>query len=326
MSIVKPWKSSSITITISLATVTYRSIYQSMRKAGITILASGFRHEPMVCMMVPNLALAVLKSSLLTLCLMACIMETAAQSWKPVDSLSFDDEILAVSRDALGNLYIASEEGQLLKLSSSLEVLGTSGEAGPGRISSIDAQQVLKVFVFYRYKQQYRFFNRFLNPIQPPQNVETGLNALYGLAAMSSDQMIWLIHADRLRLQKYNPILQQIVVDTDLRYYLTGDLQLKKLIEHNNRLYLHQKDEILVFDAMGNFMRKLAPEIESAFSLDHHRLYYMQEGTLVSFNLDNNEIRSTGITYRQPIDYLLSYDNSHYLFSGKKLIVFRKFF
>ncbi len=247
-----------------------------------------------------------------------------AQQWYIVDSLSFKETVVSVSRDLTGNLYLAYASGKLRKYDDTLLLMASSHEGSPDLISSIDASQILKILVFYQEPQQFQFFNRFLNPIHSPQSFNTESFAHFSIATLSSDQMIWLINDDLMRLQKYNPILQEFVVDTDLSYYLQGNFQVSKLAEHKNRLYMQYNDEILVFDFMGNFINKLPLEIKGPFSLHQDHLFFLQKEKLFKYHLEKMEVVDVGITSQEKVIFLLSDSKRHYLLTEKKIIVFRE--
>lgn len=274
-------------------------------------------------MMERNLSFAALRNSFLFLILANFSLEVQAQQWRKADSLTFRHEVTSVSQDVTGNIYIADNAGILRKYSNTLELLA-SNEGSTDQISNINAAQVLKIFAFYQNTQEFQLFNRLLNPIQPPQSFQTEIFARYSAATISSDQMIWLVNDDRLRLQKYNPILQEVIIDTDLSYYIEGDVEIKSLLEHNNRLYMQQHQEILIFDFMGNFLSKLPLEVYGSFSLHHDGLFFLQGEKLAKYHLGKMEMREVGIKFRDDLTHILSSNDSHYLFSGKKLIVFRK--
>lgn len=249
-----------------------------------------------------------------------------AQQWGKADSIEMDNEIQAVSMDVAGNLYVADARGVITKYDRTLTQLTSSSEARFNSIRSIDANQMLKVFVFYQTTQQYQFLNRFLNPLQPPQNIEAEGFAQYDAATLSEDQMIWLVNNDRVRLQKYNPILQEMIIDTDLSYFLVGEGPTKSLQEHNNRLYLHHQWEIMMFDAMGNFMSKLPFETEKPFTLYRESLYYLEEGKLLRYHLGTMETIIVNLTPPEKIKFMLCGDDMRFfLFTSRKIIAYHKF-
>ena len=277
-------------------------------------------------MTVNNLYSAILRGSVFLSLSIVCLPYTLlAQQWNRVDSLHFSDEILAASMDMVGHLYVADAEGKITKYDRTLARVASSSEARFNTVSYVDANQMLKLFIFYQTTQQYQFLNRFLNPLQPPQNIESEGFAQYSAATLSDDQMIWLVNEDRLRLQKYNPILQEVIVDTDLSYFLTGDEQTKTLQEHNNRLYLHHQQEILMFDSMGNFMSKLPFETEQPFCLYRENLYYIQEERLLRYDVGTMETTSVDIVPPEEVRFLFCDDKILFLFSSQRVIVYRKF-
>ena len=252
-------------------------------------------------------------------------IKVQAQQWTISDSLSLNAAVRSVSSDVLGNLYVANHKGELSRYSASLEKQETYSNQQLETISALDAGQMLRIFAFYEETQQFQFFNRFLNPLHPPKGFshKSG-TAQIGTATMSSDQMIWLVDEANLRLQKYNPILEQVILSMDLSYYVTGVLEAKSLKERNNQLFLHQQDEILVFDFMGNFISKLPLQISGPFSIYENRLYYCQDNQVFVYRLDNMQTTSVHTLREEDVEFVIGTKDKLYLFSKKKIRALRK--
>ena len=275
-------------------------------------------------MMENRLHLLVLKSKAFLLFLWLLAPTLMAQSWTAVDSMSIHSSLSAASTDAVGNLYLADKQGTLSRYSPDLRKQESFSEQQIRLISSLDADQLLRIFAFYEENQKYQLFNRFLNPMHPPRDFKLKANSRLNSATMSSDQMIWLVDETNFRLLKYNPILEEVILDTDLSYYINGTLQVNQLQEHNNRLFLHQQNEILVFDFMGNFISKLPLTLEGPFTFYGQTLYYCGDGQILVYDLASLQTTSTGFHPRKKINFMLSADDKLFLFSVKQLIVIRK--
>lgn len=96
---------------------------------------------------------------------------------------------LSVSFDALGHLYIASEPGVLSKYDRQLEEVQSYSSPALGKITSLDATQMLKVFAFYENRQEFQYFDRFLTPSQT-SSIKTAPFSHFSAATLSNDQMI----------------------------------------------------------------------------------------------------------------------------------------
>ena len=245
------------------------------------------------------------------------IVEVSAQSDKvPSDSITATNKIMAASLSPMETLYLVDVEGTITRYDVKL-----TGQKKPrvnlAGATSIDAKQLLKIFVFYGDRQQYQFLDRYLTPINIPQQLNKSSDSEYELASLSSDQMIWLADPVNLRLRKYNPILHELVVDTDLSYYLRGELNLRSLKEKSNLLFVQNKSTVLVFDNMGNYISKLPLEAES-FDIRSNKLYYYKEGEIWLYDLEKLLTIRTGIKERDTIvDLLCSQDNLYVVLRDK---------
>ncbi len=266
----------------------------------------------------------VLKNKIFLLYFSLLGLDLEAQTWFPTDSLRLQSAISAVSSDASGNLYLAEKEGQLSRYSSQFQKQESYSNPQFSMISTLDAEQMLRIFTFYRETQQFQFFNRFLTPLQPPANFLLGGTSQVGAAAMSSDQMIWLIDEANLRLLKYNPILENVMITTDLTYYIDGSLNVKNLQEHNNRLFLHQQDEMLVFDFMGNFISKLPPKIEGPSAFYGQKLYYCHDEQLFVHHLESMRTTFTGININKEVSFILCTGEKLFLVLDDNVIAYKK--
>ena len=284
-------------------------------------------HSLTVFMMGQLLRLPALINSLATLLILLGASGLSAQQWTSMDSLALPSKVSAVSIDLRGNLYIAYQSGMLRQYAATLQQQRNSGKSQYGTIRALDASQMLKVFAFYEESQQFQFFDRFLNPLQPPRSF--GFDQMAGsssyqvnAATMSADQTLWLLDETRFSLIKYHPILEQIIVDVDLSYYANQNLEVRELKEYNNRLFLHHKDEILVFDALGNYINKLPLSVNDSFAIFGESVYYLEQDEVWTYNLANMQTLPIGITSKEPVSHMLCSGDKLYLFLPDKLKVF----
>lgn len=188
----------------------------------------------------------------------------------------------AASIDKTGNVFISNARGEVRKYSSLGELLATFTPQQPSAISSIEAWQMLRVFVFYDKSQQYIFLDRFLNASQP-QLLEDVIQGFASHATTGEDNSLWLINETTLALEKYDLRTGRQLVSTDLTLFLDKDFQFFGLKTYQNKIYISMGTQgMLVFDAFGSFIQKLPLDNITHFNFYNDELYYL-DGNHIHF-------------------------------------------
>ncbi|WPP52553.1 hypothetical protein [Catalinimonas niigatensis] len=237
-----------------------------------------------------------------------------------LDSLALHN-VTTVSHDALGNLYLSTADGALMKLNKQLVVEQNHSSVYIPRLTSLEAAQMLKVFTFYQNSQQFQFFDRFLTP-SPTNTIKTKMPSHFSAATLSNDQMIWLYDDTHLQLIKYNPILEEVILKIDIQYFLPVNAQVKALKEYGNRLYLWQNNELLVFDFLGNLIQKLPVDISKPFSFYENQLYYSEGTQVCGYDLSTMQQKRYSFPLSQEIRFVIRIESHFFLFTKDQLKVF----
>ncbi|MDF9795511.1 hypothetical protein OKW21_000774 [Catalinimonas alkaloidigena] len=227
---------------------------------------------------------------------------------------------LSVSFDALGHLYIASEPGVLSKYDRQLEEVQSYSSPALGKITSLDATQMLKVFAFYENRQEFQYFDRFLTPSQT-SSIKTAPFSHFSAATLSNDQMIWLFDENNIQVVKYNPIVENVVLKVNLHYFLPERADVQSLKEYGNRLYLHQGNEILVFDFLGNLIDKLPIEINQPFQISNNQLYYASGKDVFFVNLLTMEQKKYSLRSTDDIKFVILMEERLVTITNKQIKV-----
>jgi len=218
------------------------------------------------------------------LCLLCVALTSYAQKLHLTDSVAIDFPT-AASIDKTGNVFISNARGEVRKYSSLGELLATFTPQQPSAISSIEAWQMLRVFVFYDKSQQYIFLDRLLNASQP-QLLKDVIHGFASHATTGEDNSLWLINETSLALEKYDLRTGRQLVSTDLTLFLDKDFQFFRLKTYQNKLYISMgRQGMLVFDAFGSFIQKLPLDNITHFNFYNDELYYLNENYIHFYNL-----------------------------------------
>lgn len=206
-----------------------------------------------------------------------------AQKLHLVDSLAIDFPT-AVSVDKTGNVFISNTRGEINKYSSFGELQATFTPQQPVAVGSIEAWQMLRVFVFYDNPQQFIFLDRLLNASQP-QLLQDIIDGFASHATMGEDNSLWLINETALTLEKYDLRTGRRLVSTNLLLFLDKDFQFFNLKTYQNKVYISMgSDGVLVFDAFGSFIQQLPLDVIN-FNFYDSELYYIDENNIHLYDL-----------------------------------------
>lgn len=251
---------------------------------------------------------------------LASFQSATFQAGPLLDSLPMRN-IIAVSHDLLGNLYIATADGKLMKLNQQLSIEQQYSSASIPMLTSLEATQMLKIFTFYQNSQQFQFFDRFLTASQA-NRIKTKEAAHFSAATLSSDQMIWLFNDINVQLIKYNPILEEVILKTDMQYFLPARAQVKALKEYGNRLYLWQNNELMIFDFLGNLIQKLPVEVERPFTFYKDQLYFSAGKDVYVYDLETMQQKKYVFPLTQEIRFVVRIENRIFLITKDQIKVF----
>lgn len=246
-------------------------------------------------------------------------LQVSAQQWNLIDSLSLS-EPQVLTCDPSGNIYVFTGQNALHHINRS-EIIRSQASSQLSGLTHLEAFHMLKLFAFYRDQQTFQFFDRFLTP-GSRQSIKDPEQGTYSAATLSSDQMIWLVDEANLRLKKYHPILEEMMIDADLKYYLEGGFDISYAKEYGNRLYLKNGDnEIILFDTMGNFIGKVNLPLGSTFFFNREYLYSQRDDELFVYELGS--MQSRRITLAREADHFLWVDRDAYLFADGMIFRYR---
>ena len=165
--------------------------------------------------------------------------------------------------DRFHNVYYATEDNELVKLSKDLTRIGYYSNHIYGKIGIIDPTNPLKLLLYYTDFYTAVILDRRLNEQGTFNMLDLGFGEIRTMAS-SLDGNLWLFddHMQRiLKIDHQGEILQR---GEDLRLKFDDRLLPTRMIETNGKLYAGIPGRgILIFDLFGNYLTQiLFPELE----------------------------------------------------------------
>jgi hypothetical protein len=191
--------------------------------------------------------------------------------------------------DPMGNVYIA-RDNILNKYTPGQTGAATYTNTFLGNIFSIDVSDPLRILLFYKDHRQIVWVDNFLSEIRSPLWLdELGLDQAE-LVCSSSQGGFWVFNSLNRQLQYFSANMKLIHESPPLSILTGPAADPSFMTEKNRSLYLNIPGiGILVFDRFGNYSRILAVETPSVFQVTDRHVYYMNEGNLLSYDLQTAE-------------------------------------
>ena len=228
-----------------------------------------------------------------------------------------------VSIDQTGHVYLADNSGNIYKYDASGKQAAVFSPPQTAKIQLLEAWSGLRIFCFQRDVQEYFFLNRFLTATGS-YGFDPDKVGFAEMATPSFDNNLWVIDQADFSLKKYDITRNDIIMQTSLDLLLDRrTYRLGFMKEYQNKLYISDKTSgILVFDNLGNYLKKIEAQGIEYFNFYGDEIYFTQNHQLVFINLYNDTRRSIGLPEKAKIKFgLVGQNDQYYLFEGGKLLV-----
>ncbi len=231
------------------------------------------------------------------------------------------DRPVHITADLLGHVYVQTADGAILKYNRDGAMLARAASPHTAAATTLHAGQSLRLFAFYVASQQFQYVDR---QLQPSALYSLPTTDFYSQAAPSSDQGIWLWNASQVQLEKYRPALQDVIVSTPARMYLSEDHQISQVEEYQHHVYVgDQAHEILVFDLLGNYLQKLPLTGIAHFDFAGDELYWLHDNTINLYHLYQGRQQQMKLPAGvRPIRILLAEDRL-WMLEKAQMLIFR---
>ena len=201
------------------------------------------------------------------------------------------DGITDAEFDLQGNIYLSTRQGSIIKFDSSYHQLVSYATDKVIPLVSLNVSNRFRIFGFYNTNQSYIILDQHLRLLNE-NLIDPSLIGNAVAACFASDQTIWIFDELDFSLKKLNPSLNQVSIHIRLPLVLGAESYLvTQLEEHQNRNYINNsEDGIYVFDAFGNFLKKMDISTSHLFKIFREKLYYIDHSMVKTIHLYTNEI------------------------------------
>lgn len=207
------------------------------------------------------------------------------------------------------------KDGSITKYSTDLDSLLSFSPTKIGSIDDLEAWHGFKVFSFYQQFQEYAIFDRYLSRENRYQMSSSSLDFV-NIATISSDEDIWLIEQNGLRLIKYNTNVREPVIEVPLEFIIDPlNYNLTYIQEYQNLVFIVDENSgIYIFDNLGNYLNKIEAQGISRCSFSDDNLIYWDKNLLIMLNLYDNSKKQIALQHRDQSIGVLIYENNLILF------------
>ena len=189
---------------------------------------------------------------------------------------SVSGDFVALAADGLGNTFLVDRNGEIQSHSENGTLRYRTSEVRYGPVGALDATNPLRVMVYYPEFLTALLFSNTLG-VQAEVNLRRlGFNRVRA-AGLARDGRLWIYDEANFQLVKIDEQGNIQRRSEGLNYVLGLELAPRRLVERNNRLYLHDAQHgILVFDAFGTYEYRFGGPGIKSFQVFPDRVVYEQ--------------------------------------------------
>jgi hypothetical protein len=261
---------------------------------------------------------------MLLLLFFSIISGVSAQELRKVKEISIDFPS-ALSVDREGKIYLGDNKGNLTRYSADGAFELDYSPYRPSKITSVEAWQGLRIFLFFRDLQEYTFLNRFL-VIQGNYDFYPEAVGFVEAATPSADNNIWLFDQTDFSLKKYDIALKAIKTHTPFDLLLDPDnYDIGTMREYQNKLYVSDLNTgILVFDNLGNYLTSIPHKGIDYFNFLEDELYFIKDGELIFLNIYNQAAKNIALPEDHQWVLPLVLKERYYFISEGLMVVYER--
>ncbi|MDZ4845638.1 MAG: hypothetical protein SH857_08825 [Chitinophagales bacterium] len=194
-------------------------------------------------------------------------------------------EATLLTSDRLGYGYAVNQKQELLRINKKGEVVFKFNNNALGTITSVDANNALRILVYYADYSTIITLDNTLSQTGRINLLELGSNQV-SAACVALDNNIWIYDAVLYRLRKIDANMNVLMQSEDLNALIGQSVRANFLMEKDNFLYVNDPAlGILVFDIYGTYIKTLPLTGLNQFQKIQDRLLFFKEGKLFSYHL-----------------------------------------
>lgn len=204
--------------------------------------------------------------------------------------------------DNQSNIYVVTAD-ELSKYDKTGKLLYKYSNKNFGKITSVDASNMLRILLFYKDFSQVVFLDNTLSQNGEPININ--LLDIYQapLACSSYDNGIWIYDSQNFSIIRYDNTLQDIR-QTTLTGLSNDTIQPVSILEYNNHVYLNNpKSGILIFDIYGTYFKTIPIKNSIQFQPIGDLVYYRVDKKVKAYNIKTAEEKE----FEMPVSDFLNF-------------------
>lgn len=224
------------------------------------------------------------------------------QDTKVTFVISIPSNYTSLTSDNLGNIYLT--KGDVLeKYDSEGKFQKNLSNKALGNITFVDAQNPLKLLLYYRSFQQIVLIDNMLAPSGNSISLDALGYSQATLVCTSHNNGIWIYTPQNAELIRFDQQLNKVVQTGNITQ-LTGSKVLPNFMtEQNNQLFLNDTATgILVFDIYGTYARTIPLKGLSHFQVNNEKIFYLKDGKLKSYDLRTLEEQELSLPAGEVLD------------------------
>lgn len=243
--------------------------------------------------------------------------------WQLISSVS-PGVIDQLSTDRNSHVFIADRAGNIRQYNSAGDSVNVYSPAFRAKLTNLETQWTVSLFLFSADLQQFELLDRFLRPITTASVRDHGLGVIRQ-ATLGNGNVIWMVDETRLSLVKWDYRRQVILQEQPFSLILDNDFHsILNIAERKNLLFLHSKDKgVLIFDNQANLVSRLPGISDTELYFSDDFAYYLDGSKAYRIAYTSNETESFDLpntTYQKiavsPTRILLS--------TGTRVDIFKK--
>ena len=244
----------------------------------------------------------------------------SAQEWEVIDTISVKERISTYSIDNQNQLYLGTISGNLYRYDEAGDQSEFYSAIANFKVTSVEAWNRMKVFLFYRDPQTYYFLDRF-NTLSNSYDISEYSDELVYECTPGIDNSIWVLTSSYNELRKYNLQTKQLLFTNLL------DIDVKNVTHiraYRNLVIISDSEEgIYLFDQFGNLLTELPYPKVNHFQITSGRLQFLCDEGIVSidpFNPNDTEITKAP---EGAFSGMLVGDSLYFFMQRDQVLVFR---
>lgn len=224
-------------------------------------------------------------------------------------TIAIESQIVEI--DKLGLIYLVSSKNEFLRINQSYQITHRYFNNSLGAISSIDVSNPMRILAYQKDFGRITILDNTLAIMKDINLTDLGYTDVAAIAK-SNDDNIWIYNSNTYRLLKINELGQTIIQSNSLLDLGYKDLNVLKIIEKDNYVYLLDSAlGILIFDNLGQYIKTFPRKGITSFSARKNFISFLEDGKLLIYDTRFFEETVAELPFEIPPEGLLNVFNQN---------------